>query len=99
MVTRIVKMSFRSDSTETFLALFEQYKKHIRNADGCMHLSLLRDQSAPHIFFTYSRWADESDLDRYRNSSLFREVWPATKALFAQPAEAWTLQEEVIAAF
>ncbi len=62
-----------------------------------MHLSLLRDKQCPHIFFTYSHWKDEKYLDKYRNSSLFSEVWPITKALFAEQAQAWTLSEEMIA--
>jgi quinol monooxygenase YgiN len=96
MVTRIVKMTFRTDSAETFTAVFERYKKHIRAADGCAHLSLLQDKEHPHIFFTYSHWENETYLEKYRLSSLFSEVWPQTKALFSEPAMAWTLNEMVV---
>lgn len=96
MVTRIVKMTFRTDSVEVFTAIFDQYKKHIRGSDGCLHLALLRDQVNPNVFFTYSHWQDESFLEKYRLSIVFSEVWPQTKALFAEPAQAWTLHEMVV---
>ncbi len=96
MVTRIVKMNFRSDSTEAFQNIFNKYKEQIRSAEGCNHLTLLREKGGSSIFFTYSKWEDESFLEKYRRSSIFAEVWPQTKNLFAAPAEAWTVNEEVV---
>jgi quinol monooxygenase YgiN len=89
-------MTFRTDSSETFLSIFERYKTHIRAAEGCTHLSLLRDIHSPHVFFTYSRWEAEHNLEAYRHSPIFGEVWPQVKPLFAAPAEAWTAHEEVV---
>ena len=37
---------------------------------------------------TLSFWSAQDDLDTYRKSALFGEVWPASKALFAAPPEA-----------
>ena len=37
---------------------------------------------------TLSFWNAQDDLDIYRKSALFGEVWPASKALFAAPPEA-----------
>jgi quinol monooxygenase YgiN len=93
MVTRIVKMTFRIEACEDFLSIFNKYKEKIRNAEGCVHLQLLRETKDGNIFFTYSKWEDEKYLDIYRNSPIFAEVWPQTKALFTQPAEAWTVDE------
>ncbi len=95
MVTRIVKMNFRPEAIHQFLAVFDQYKHRIRSAEGCTHLSLLREKKEGYVFFTYSHWEDESFLEKYRHSSIFAEVWPQTKALFASPAEAWTVTEEI----
>ncbi|MFN0031034.1 MAG: putative quinol monooxygenase [Flavobacteriales bacterium] len=90
MVTRIVKMTFRSEACEDFLALFHQYKDQIRNADGCKSLTLMRCVEEPNIFFTYSQWVDEKHLDDYRFSDTFAKVWPQTKILFEAAPEAWT---------
>ena len=90
MVTRIVKMTFRTEATAQFLDIFEQYHTQIRAADGCCGLKLLRDENNPNIFFTYSLWEDESFLEVYRHSATFGVVWPQVKPLFAAPAEAWT---------
>ncbi len=92
MVIRIVKMTFKTDSTDQFLAIFDTYKERIRSAEGCSHLKLLRDDAMPNIFFTYSIWDDPKYLEKYRTSPTFGEVWPQVKPLFAAPTEAWTTQ-------
>lgn len=89
MVKRIVKLTFRQESSADFELLFNRYKDRIRKADGCTHLELWRANEG--VYFTYSWWKDASYLELYRQSSLFAEVWPQTKQLFASPAEAWTV--------
>lgn len=90
MVTRIVKMTFRPEACDEFIGIFEEYKHKIRAAEGCTHLELLRQTHGGNVFFTYSKWEDEKYLEIYRKSATFAIVWPLTKALFAEPAEAWT---------
>lgn len=92
MLTRIVKMSFQSHKVDEFRAIFEKYGHRIRGAEGCKGVDLLQDIAQPHIFFTYSKWDEEKYLDQYRNSELFAEVWKQTKALFAERAEAWSVE-------
>lgn len=93
MITRIVKLTFKPEETDRFLALFEDSKVAIGNFPGQLDLALLRDRSQDHVFFTISVWEDESALEAYRNSSLFATVWAQTKVLFAEKAEAWSLDE------
>ena len=82
MIIRIVRMTFREDAIDDFLTIFNDSKLQIRSFPGCRHLELHRDADDPRIFCTYSHWESQEDLDTYRNSSLFGEVWPATKRLF-----------------
>lgn len=96
MFIRIVKMKFESDKVGDFLANFEKHKSEIRNFKGCMHLELLRDKTDPARFFTYSYWADEKDLDAYRQSALFKSVWRYTKSLFKEKPEAWSVDQHTI---
>jgi quinol monooxygenase YgiN len=91
MITRIVKMNFRPEEVENFLNIFHQSKDKIRHMPGCKHLELWNSQSDTNIYYTYSIWDSEDDLNNYRDSELFQSVWPATKALFASKAEASTL--------
>lgn len=88
-------MTFRSEACDEFLRIFDKYKHQIRNAKGCVHLSMLQCKEEPYVFFTYSKWNDENALDDYRYSSTFKEVWPQVKIHFAAPAEAWTVDELV----
>lgn len=88
---RIVKMTFSPENVDAFLENFNAYKIHIRNFKGVEHLQLLRDKNNPNIFFTYSYWKSEEDLEKYRTSDLFKSVWAATKPLFSKEAEAWSV--------
>ncbi|MBT8263263.1 MAG: antibiotic biosynthesis monooxygenase [Bacteroidia bacterium] len=91
MFTRIVKMEFKEAEIPAFLANFELIKDKIRSFPGCCFLELYRDKNVPEIFFTYSKWEDEKDLENYRNSALFNEVWATTKIKFRSKAQAWSV--------
>lgn len=93
---RIVKMVFRPEEVDNFEKLFDEVKERIRSFEGCTHLSLLRDKNQSETFFTYSRWNDESDLESYRNSDLFKSVWSRTKVKFGDKPEAWSVDEKII---
>lgn len=93
MLVRIVKMSFKEDSVEKFLSIFETNKEYIRNFKGCEFLELYRDKNQSNIFFTYSYWNSEDHLENYRNSALFKSVWAETKTLFNAKPEAWSVDK------
>lgn len=91
MLTRIVKMTFKSEHVDEFKALMQVNSKRIKAFPGCVYLQILQDQRQPNIFFTYSHWESDAHLQQYRHSALFAEVWPAAKAGFAERAEAWSV--------
>lgn len=95
MFVRIVKMSFHEEKVADFLANFDEVKHHIRNFPGNRFLELYRDKDNPSVFFTYSYWEDEADLERYRQSELFNEVWDFTKKLFNDKPQAWSVDKLV----
>ncbi len=96
MIIRIVKMTFIPDRIDDFLEVFEATKHRIRNFEGCNHLELLRHVDEPNVFFTYSHWDTKDHLNAYRDSDLFGDVWPRTKALFAAKPEAWSMEQKHI---
>ncbi|UMY64907.1 MULTISPECIES: putative quinol monooxygenase [unclassified Flavobacterium] len=91
MFIRIVKMSFQPEKVPDFLANFDLMKEKIRNAPGNRLLELYRDRHDPSVFFTYSYWETEADLEAYRQSELFYDVWNYTKKLFNAKPEAWSV--------
>jgi len=95
MFIRIVKMSFHKENIPAFLENFELMKEKIRNAPGNRFLELYQDKNNPEVFFTYSFWEEESDLENYRNSELFYDVWQFTKKLFNDKPEAWSVDKLV----
>ena len=95
MFVRIVKMRFHEEHIPAFLANFELMKTNIRNAEGNRFLELYQDKNDPRIFFTYSYWETEADLENYRQSELFYDVWTFTKKLFNAAPEAWSVDKLV----
>ncbi len=93
MFVRIVKMSFKEDKIDDFIKNFNNSKDKIRNTQGCKLLELYRDKTNPTVFFTYSYWDTELDLENYRNSQLFKNVWNITKLLFKDKPEAWSVDK------
>lgn len=91
MFTRIVKMEFEAENVSSFLANFDLIKSRIRSFPGCLFLELYSDKNDDAIYFTYSRWENESDLENYRTSNLFKELWATTKPLFRSKAQAWSV--------
>lgn len=91
MLIRIVKLTFKPENIPSFEQIFEESKSGILGFEGCTLVELYQDLKNPSVFFTYSFWDKESDLENYRNSDFFREVWGRTKKLFAQKPEAWSV--------
>lgn len=92
MIKRIVKMTFREETVDTFLRdVFDRSKDRIRAFPGCRHMELLQHAAQPNVLFTLSIWENEADLEAYRRSELFKSTWEKTKALFAEKAEAWSV--------
>ncbi|HNP32343.1 MAG TPA: antibiotic biosynthesis monooxygenase [Flavobacterium sp.] len=93
MFIRIVKMSFHEEHIPKFLENFDVMKERIRSAKGNRFLELYQDKYNPCIFFTYSFWETEDDLENYRRSELFYDVWTFTKKLFNEKPEAWSVDK------
>ncbi len=93
MFIRIVKLSFHPEKIEEFLENFHNNKEFIRNYPGNMFLELYQDKDNKSVFFTYSFWNTEQDLENYRHSELFKGVWAFTKTLFNDKPEAWSVDK------
>ena len=95
MFVRIVKMSFHQRHIDEFLSMFEEKKTFIRASEGCTLLELYQDKNNSEIFFTYSYWEKEQDLENYRNSALFKNVWAQTKQYFNDKPLAWSVDKKL----
>ncbi|MBR9860368.1 antibiotic biosynthesis monooxygenase [bacterium] len=92
MILRVVKMTFRPEEVEGFLEYLDTIKHKIESRPGLVNLRIYRDTNNKNVVFTLSTWLDSEHLNLYRKSELFAEVWPKTKALFSDKAEAWSLR-------
>ena len=91
MITRIVKLKFQEQYISKFKHFANEIESTIKSHEGCVSLELLQDTSDLSIFFTYSKWNSEDDLNNYRKSDFFRNIWPQTKEWFSAKPEAWSV--------
>ncbi|MBC2840359.1 putative quinol monooxygenase [Robiginitalea sp. SC105] len=96
MLTRIVQMTFKTENIASFERIFKASSERIRATKGCRHLELYRDMNHPNVFFTYSIWETGEDLENYRASDFFHQVWSETRKLFADKPRAWSLQKHAV---
>ena len=93
MLIRIVKLTIREETISSFEQIFAERKEYIRNHKGCTLLELYRDKADPRVFFTYSHWDSDADLQAYRDSEFFKNVWSKTRQLFDEKPQAWSVQK------
>lgn len=96
MITRIVKMTFEPGKVDEFLTVFNNVKELIRGFEGNTYLELIQDIHEPNVLFTYSKWEQEEDLEKYRRSELFATTWAKTKELFADKPQAWSVNSVAV---
>ncbi len=92
MTHRIVKMTFYPDKIQNFLDVFHESSHLIRGFEGCIDMHLYKDVREPNVYFTLSIWESEEHLNKYRNSTIFREIWTKTKVNFSKKAEANSIE-------
>jgi heme-degrading monooxygenase HmoA len=88
---RVVRMSFKPDLLPEFLAMFQETQPKIATMPGCLGVELKQDIAQAHVLYTLSHWRSESDLNAYRQSTLFLETWAKTKAMFQDKPQAFSL--------
>lgn len=93
MIIRIVKLEFKAEEINRFLAFFEERKHKIRAVDGCEHLEAWQEKRNPSTVFTCSHWISEAHLETYRQSALFKNAWSFVKPKFAGKPLAWTVEK------
>ena len=93
----MVRLTFSPEKVDAFDALYTLFEPRIQARPGCHMVRAMKVPGHPCQRATLSFWETQEDLDAYRKSTLFGEVWPATKALFAAPPEAqsYELHEDV----
>ena len=92
MIVRIVRLTLKQEHIAAFERLFHAHHNAIESQPGCRGVELLTDPSHPCVRGTLSRWDEESDLNAYRASALFGEIWPSTKVMFDAPPMVWTYE-------
>lgn len=84
MIVRLVSLKFHPQHRERFLQLFEQVYPQIRARPGCLALHLVAEADGAADFLTISIWRSPEDLEAYRQSDVFGEVWPQVREMLRE---------------
>jgi quinol monooxygenase YgiN len=93
MITRIVKLTVADAHIEAFRATFSNNHSRIEGFPGCIEVKLVTDIHHPNTHFTISTWHTETDLENYRQSEIFQEIWSTVKPWFSGKPEAWSTEQ------
>ncbi len=93
MITRVVKLTISPSRYHEFVKTYLEAQQTIRGFKGCAQLSVYNDVQWPNVVFTISQWETEADLNHYRFSPFFKNIWSTVKPMFDAKAEAWSLNE------
>jgi quinol monooxygenase YgiN len=91
MITRVVRLTFKPEHTETFIEIMRQHHLLIRGFKGCYDLNSYQDMKEANVFFTISIWQDEAALNDYRHSEFFKTLWGKLKPMFGDKAVAHSM--------
>ena len=89
-ILRVVRMTLVPSEVDSFKSYFSHIQSEIMAMPGCRSVHLCVDKDAPHRLATFSIWDSEMDLNNYRKSEWFGQIWPQTKAKLERPVEATT---------
>ncbi len=95
MIIRLVSLKFHPEHRERFLQLFAQVYPKIRARPGCLALHLVADVDGTADFLTLSVWRSLEDLEAYRQSDIFGEVWPQVREMLRE--RAWAASYRLVA--
>jgi quinol monooxygenase YgiN len=90
MIIRIVKMTFEETQSDNFKTFVSEVRPKIRSFKGCLYLDILQDMHHRNIFFSYSHWESEADLENYRRSDFFKGTWSKASQWFKDRPQAWS---------
>lgn len=93
MLVRIVQLHIEPELLSRFLELYSSHQSTIAGFKGCKEVKLLQDSKQPERVATLSLWNSEEDLNHYRYSEFFKNLWAQVKPMFASPAQAWSYFE------
>ena len=92
MILRIVKMELIENKIELFEHFRENLKEEKLKQEGCLHHDFFCDKDNCLIFFSYTIWATEKHLRKYKKTELFKEVARTLRTFCLKEPVAWTVE-------
>jgi len=86
-------MTFSESRVDDFKKSVISIVPSIKNFKGCHHIEMLQDIYHKNIFFSYSLWESEADLNHYRKSDFFKETWSKVTEWFKSSPRAWSTEK------
>ncbi len=92
MILRVVKMELIEKKVELFELFMKNLKDEKLKQEGCLHHDIFCDKDNSLIYFSYTIWATEKYLKKYKKTELFKEVTRTIRTLCFKEPIAWTVE-------
>lgn len=92
MVVRFVSLRATPERQAELAEVVTTSAPVVRAVPGCRGLTILQDINDPLHYLTWSLWDSAADLEAYRRSAVYGQVWPRIRACLAERAHAHTFE-------
>lgn len=84
-------MTVKEQYIDSFRKRVPVISNEVRRVSGCMHNDIFRDRNNDNIFYSYTIWSSEEDIERYLKSMYYKEIWGDIWDYFKKEPMAWKI--------
>lgn len=88
---RWVEIPVHTESLDEARHLLSQQAPKVRTFPGCRSVTLYEGDGP--TLYSFSEWESAADLERYRQSALFREFWEKLRPHFREKPRAVSIRQ------
>ncbi len=84
-------MTLKEAHVDSFKKRIPIISIEVRRVSGCMHNDIFRDKNKDNVFYSYTIWNSEEDIEKYLNSQYYKEIWNDLWDYFKIEPQAWKI--------
>lgn len=88
-------MHIKTKDIVKFRDTFTNYQSQIKDFKGCMQHDIFCDKEKEEIYYSYTIWDSEKNLNKYRKSTLLKEINTNIIQYCSKDPQAWTIDKEI----
>ena len=91
MIIRVVKIPIKDASINSFIKRIPIISNEVRRVSGCIHNDIFRDKMKENIFYSYTIWNSDEDIEKYLGSQYYKDIWGDLWDYFEGTPKSWKI--------